>query len=400
MITLLAKLFIREDLPEAEMRTAYGKIGGTAGIILNVFLFGFKLFAGLVSGSISITADAMNNLSDSGSAIVTLVGFKMAAEEPDPEHPFGHGRIEYIAGFIVSLLILVMAVELIRDSIGRIIHPEEITFSWLVIGILIVTILVKCYMAFYNHRIGKLINSATVRAAAVDSISDCVATTVVIVVTIISHLTGIIWLDGIAGLAVGCFILKAGFQSAMDTINPLLGVAPDPEFVKQIRMVMHRQDKRITGIHDLIIHDYGPGRRIVSLHAEVPAEGDILELHDIIDNAEKDLEETLHCTATIHMDPIVTDDPRVLKLKTQILTILQEISTTLSMHDFRVVPGPTHTNLVFDVLMPFGFQMEVDELTEEIQRAVVSEIGDRYYCVIHYDTDYSVQMVKQKRGIN
>ncbi|MCR5668003.1 MAG: cation diffusion facilitator family transporter [Lachnospiraceae bacterium] len=397
MITLLAKIFLKEGATEAETRTAYGKICGLAGIILNVFLFAFKLFAGLISGSISIMADAMNNLSDSGSAIVTLVGFKMAAEDPDPEHPFGHGRIEYVSGFIVSLLILVMAVELIRDSVVRIIHPEEIAFSWLIIGILLVTILVKCYMAFYNHRIGNRIKSATIRAAAIDSISDCAATTVVIVATIVSHYTGIVLLDGIAGLAVGLFILKAGFQSAMDTINPLLGVAPDPEFVKQIRMVMHRQDKRITGIHDLIIHDYGPGRRIVSLHAEVPAEGDILELHDIIDNAEKDLEETLHCTATIHMDPIVTDDPRVLKLKTQVLTVLQEISTTLSMHDFRVVPGPTHTNLVFDVLMPFGFSMSEEELTDEIQNTVVTEIGDRYFCVIHYDTDYSVQMVKQKK---
>jgi cation diffusion facilitator family transporter len=396
MITVLKKIFIKPGTSEADQRALYGKICGIAGIILNLFLFVGKILAGLFSGSISIIADAMNNLSDFGSSIVTMVGFRMSEEKPDPEHPFGHGRIEYIAGFIVSTLILIMAFELLKESVGRLIHPRETVFSPVLILILALTILVKCYMAFYNRSIGKKISSPTIQAVAVDSLSDCISTGVVILTTVLTHFTGIPWLDAVGGLFVGVFVLFGGVKSAKETLNPLLGTAPDPEFIKEVRHIMRHQDKRITGIHDLIVHDYGPGRRIVSLHAEVPADGNIIELHDIIDKAERELEDKLHCTATIHMDPIVTDDPRVLKLQEQVRSVLQEISPSLSMHDFRTVPGSEHTNLVFDVLMPFGFELTPEELKNEIQDGVSRTIDGKYHCHIHFDTDYTVETVKRK----
>ncbi|MCR5145183.1 MAG: cation diffusion facilitator family transporter [Lachnospiraceae bacterium] len=389
MITVLKQFFIKDNMTEDERRTAYGTMCGVAGIILNILLFWGKIFAGIISGSISIVADAMNNLSDSGSSLVTLLGFKLAACKPDSEHPFGHGRMEYIAGFIVSLLILIMSFELFKQSVSRIINPQPVEFSWLVIGILLVTILVKCYMAYYNNAVGNAINSPTVKAVVVDSLSDCVSTGVVILVTIITHITGFEYLDGIAGVAVSLFIAYAGIQAAKDTLNPLLGKAPDPEFVDQIKEIMEQADSRITGIHDLIVHDYGPGRRIVSLHAEVPVNGDILELHDAIDNAEKLLETKLNCTATIHMDPIVTDDPEVNALKKAVEDIVKNISPNMSIHDFRTVPGPTHTNLVFDVVKPHNIDMSEVQITDIVQMKINEGRESRYYCVVHYDVDYN-----------
>lgn len=395
MITLLGHIFIKENMTADETRTAYGSICGIAGIVLNILLFLGKIVAGFLSGSISIIADAMNNLSDSGSSIVTLCGFKLAASKPDSEHPFGHGRIEYVAGFIVSILILIMSFELMKDSVLRIIHPEPVEFSWLVIGILFITILVKIYMAYYNNAIGNLIDSPTLKAVVTDSISDCISTTVVIAVTVIQHMTGFVYLDGIAGFAVAIFIANAGIQAARDTLNPLLGNAPDEEFVDNIMEIMEHVDPRISGIHDLMVHDYGPGRRIVSLHAEVPVDGDILELHDAIDNAEKVLEQKLNCMATIHMDPIVTNDPRVNQLKDEMKQYLSEISDRLSMHDFRVVPGATHTNLVFDVLMPFDLEYSEYEITDMLQKRINEGRDKHFYCVIHYDMDFTRKTVKK-----
>lgn len=395
MITLLEHIFIRDNMTADERRTAYGSICGIAGVVLNILLFLGKIIAGFLSGSISIIADAMNNLSDSGSSIVTLCGFKLAASKPDPEHPFGHGRIEYVAGFIVSILILIMSFELMKDSVLRIIHPETVEFSWLVIGILFITILVKIYMAYYNNSIGNLIDSPTLKAVVTDSLSDCVSTTVVIAVTVIQHMTGFVYLDGIAGFAVAIFIANAGIQAARDTLNPLLGNAPDEEFVENIMDIMEHVDPRISGIHDLMVHDYGPGRRIVSLHAEVPVDGDILELHDAIDNAEKVLEQKLNCMATIHMDPIVTNDPRVNQLKDEMKQYLSEISDRLSMHDFRVVPGATHTNLVFDVLMPFDLEYSEYEITDMLQKRINEGRDKHFYCVIHYDMDFTRKTVKK-----
>ena len=384
MITLLSKFFIRKDLSAEQTRTAYGKLCGIVGIFLNLLLFAGKFFAGLISGSIAITADAFNNLSDAGSSVVSLVSFRISEQKPDARHPYGHGRIEYLAGLIISAVIIVMAYELIKDSVGKILHPEATDWSVTILVILIASILVKCYMAFYNSRLGKRYNAAALRATAIDSLSDCVATTVVLICTVLSHVKG--WhIDGFAGLMVGGFILFAGIRAAREVINPLLGEPPEQEYVDSIEHLVLDFDPAILGVHDLMVHDYGPGRRVISLHAEVPAEGDILALHDIIDNLEHRLSEELGCVATIHMDPVVTSDPRVDELKYQIIDILASVSETISMHDFRVVFGPSHTNLIFDIVLPFDFPLPEESLLDDIERLVHERIGRTYFTVIQVD---------------
>ena len=290
MITLLSKLFIRNDLSADARRSAYGKLCGIVGIILNLLLFAGKFFAGLLSGSIAVTADAFNNLSDAGSSVVSLVSFRISEQKPDAKHPYGHGRIEYIAGLIISAVIIIMAYELIKDSVGKIIHPADTEWSLLVVGILVVSILVKLYMAFYNTKLGRRFDAAALRATGIDSLSDCAATTVVLLCTILAHVKG--WrIDGYAGVLVGGFILFAGIRAAREVVGPLLGEPPEREYVDQIEQLVLSFDPNILGVHDLMVHDYGPGRRVISLHAEVPAEGNVLELHDIIDNLEHRLSE-------------------------------------------------------------------------------------------------------------
>ena len=385
MITLLSKLFIKKDMPESSKRSAYGKLCGIAGIILNLLLFAGKLIAGLISSSIAITADAFNNLSDAGSSVVSLVSFRLSEQKPDAEHPYGHGRIEYVAGLIISGVILVMAYELIKESIGKVLHPAATTWSVVVIIILIASICVKCYMAFYNSKIGKKIDSATLRATATDSLSDCLATTAVLIATLLERFFS--WkLDGWFGILVGGFILIAGFKAAKETVDPLLGAPPEPEFVKSVEELVCGFDENILGCHDLIVHDYGPGRRMISIHAEVPAEGDVLALHDIIDNLEHKLSKELSCLATIHMDPVVTKDPHIAELKTQVSDVLASVDPELTMHDFRVVIGPTHTNLIFDIVLPFRLSERSDEIRKQICEEVSARIGATYFCVI--DVDY------------
>lgn len=368
-----------------ETRSAYGKRCGMLGIALNILLFAGKFFAGILSHSIAITADAFNNLSDAGSSVVTLAGFKLAEQKPDADHPFGHGRIEYLSGLAIAGVILLMAFELIKDSIDKIIHPADIEFSYVIVGILVASIVVKCFMAFYNFKISKKINSASLRATGVDSLSDCVSTTVILVATLIAHFTDI-QIDGICGLAVGLLIFWAGINAAKDTLDPLLGQAPDPAFVEQIEtMVMEFDPESIVGVHDLIVHDYGPGRRVISLHAEVPAEGDILQLHDVIDNLETKLRAELGCLTTIHMDPVATKDERVLALKEQCKSIVKSIGDSLSLHDFRVVLGESHNNLIFDVVIPYEFALSDAETTKLIQEKVWEQIGNNYFTVIQVD---------------
>lgn len=386
MITLLAQVFIKEQKDKAKIRQAYGVLCGVVGILLNVMLFLGKFLAGTISNSIAITADAFNNLSDAGSSFVTLIGFKLAGAKPDPEHPFGHGRMEYISGLVVAAAILLMAYELIRDSIHKIIHPEETEFSVLVVLILVVSILVKLYMSFYNRNIGKRIDSAAMRATATDSLSDTCATTVVLIATLVGHYTGF-YIDGWCGALVGLFILYAGINAAKETLDPLLGQPPEEEFVEQINQIVMAHSE-VCGIHDLIVHDYGPGRQMISLHAEVPAEGDILEIHDVIDNVENELRAKLGCDATIHMDPIVTSDEHIGELKATVTDIITGIDEAVSMHDFRVVTGPTHTNLIFDVLVPFKFYISDDEMIMMIQEKVKQRIGKNYYVVIKVDKAY------------
>lgn len=386
MITLLAKIFIKEKEDKAKIRQGYGMLCGIVGILLNILLFAGKFLAGTISNSIAITADAVNNLSDAGSSVVTLIGFRLAGAKPDTRHPFGHGRIEYVSGLVVSAAILLMAYELIRDSIAKILHPGETEFSPLIVLILTVSILVKLYMAFYNNTIGKKLDSAAMRATAMDSLSDTCATTVVLIAALVGHFTDL-YIDGYCGVLVGIFILYAGINAAKETLNPLLGQAPEKEFVEQIEQIV-LSHQEICGIHDLIVHDYGPGRQMISLHAEVPSEGNILEIHDVIDNVEKELRVKLGCDATIHMDPIVTSDEHIGELKTTVYAIVKEIDEVITMHDFRVVTGPTHTNLIFDIMVPFKFRISDEELIRMIQKKVKEKLGDTNFAVINVDKAY------------
>nr|WP_300838260.1 cation diffusion facilitator family transporter [uncultured Acetatifactor sp.] len=384
MVSLLARFFIKNqnDAKDPAARQAYGILCGAVGIFLNLCLFAGKFLAGTLSNSIAITADAFNNLSDAGSSIITLIGFKMAGQKPDPSHPFGHGRIEYISGLLVSVIILLMGAELLKSSVSKILRPEEMVFSPVVLGILLCSILVKCYMFLYNRKLGKRLDSAAMLATATDSLSDMLATSVVLAATLIGHFTSLT-IDGWCGVLVGLFICYAGFGAAKDTISPLLGQAPDKEFVRQINdIVMSYSD--VLGIHDLIVHNYGPGRVLISLHAEVPADGELLALHDTIDTIEHELRNTLHCHAVIHMDPVCTGDEQTMRLKALVTGYLKEISSAVSMHDFRIVAGPTHTNLIFDVAVPYDFPLPDNELSEKI-KARIRQDNPSYFAVIDID---------------
>ena len=387
MISLLARFFCKsEGRTPAQLRTAYGVLCGTVGIVLNLLLFLGKFFAGTVSGSIAITADAFNNLSDAGSSVVTLLGFRIAAKTSDPGHPFGHGRAEYLSGLAVSMLILLMGVELAKESLGKILHPTLVDFSWLAAGILAASICVKLYMAVYNRSIGQKLNAPALLAAAADSLSDCVSTAAVLIATLIGHFFGIP-IDGWVGILVALFILKGGVDAAKDTIDPLLGTPPTPEFVQEIeRLVMAH--KEILGIHDLVVHDYGPGRVMISLHAEVPASGSVMELHDTIDNLEQELHRKLGCEAVIHMDPLADDDGATAAVREQVAELVKCIDPAIAIHDFRMVPGPTHTNLIFDVVAPLAFRLSDQEVAQQV-RALVQSLDSRYIAVVHVEHAYT-----------
>ncbi len=387
MVTFLTKIFIKnyDNTDSPSVRQAYGMLCGSVGILLNIFLFAGKFLAGFISHSIAITADAFNNLSDAASSVITLIGFKMAGQKPDPDHPFGHGRIEYLTGALVSLAIVVMGVELIKSSFTKILHPQEVLFSPIILLILFVSIAVKLYMCFYNLKISKKINSAAMKATATDSLSDSLATTAVLFATLFSHFTGLN-IDGYCGILVGIFIFYAGFSAAKETINPLLGKPPEPEFVKSIEeIVLSYED--VLGIHDLIVHDYGPGRIMVSLHAEVPSSGDLLTLHDTIDNIEHRLRSTLHCEAVIHMDPVCIEDKETQDLKEKALQFIHQLSSDLTLHDFRLVKGPTHTNIIFDVVVPFKFTYSDEEIKAYLAKAF-STLDENFYTVIDIDHAY------------
>ena len=382
MIEFLARVFIRgrESLSPSALRQAYGQLCGAVGIGLNLLLFAVKFFAGSVSGSIAITADAFNNLSDAGSSLVTLLGFRLAGRKPDPEHPFGHGRMEYISGLVVSGLILLMGVELGKSSLEKILHPEEVTSSVPVLAILAISIGVKLYMFYYNRAVGKKIHST-----AMGGLSDAVSTAAVLVATLVGQFTGLM-IDGWVGLLVALFILYSAYKSAQDTLSPLLGQTPDPEFVKHIQEIVLSYPE-VQNVHDLIVHDYGPGRVIISLHAEVSASGNLLELHDVIDNIEHRLQKELGCVAVIHMDPIVTDDPETQRLRMAVAEKVKTIDPQLTIHDFRIVPGPTHTNLIFDTVVPYGVKLDRVQVQKRIGE-LVRELGEQYFAVVQIDNSY------------
>ncbi|WP_373219267.1 cation diffusion facilitator family transporter [Ruminococcus sp. 5_1_39BFAA] len=389
MVSFLSRLFIKNptDYQSPDVRQAYGMLCGAVGIGLNILLFIGKWLAGTLSGSIAITADAFNNLSDAGSSIITLIGFKLSGQKPDPEHPFGHGRMEYISGLFVSVAILIMGFELIKSSVEKILHPEAIESSPLILSILILSILTKFYMCFYNRSIGKKINSTAMQATASDSLSDTISTTLVLIATIISQLTGVI-LDGWFGVLVGIFIFYTGITTMKDTMDPLLGKAPEKDLVEHIEQLVIAHPI-VHGIHDLIVHDYGPGRLMISLHAEVSADGDLLTIHDEIDNIEHELQQKLNCSATIHMDPIVTDNEEVNRLHQQVLDMAKALDSRLTIHDFRMVEGNTHTNLIFDVAVPYDCRMTDVEITNMLKQRVRQLPDRRFFAVIQVDRVYS-----------
>ncbi len=388
MITFLASLFIKDskNYKEPSVRQAYGVLSGAVGIGLNILLFFGKWLAGTISGSIAITADAFNNLSDAGSSIITLIGFRLSGQEPDPEHPFGHGRMEYISGLLVSVAILVMGFELIWSSIGKLRSPEPIESSALVFGILIASILVKLYMFFYNHSLSKKIESAAMKATSVDSLSDTVATTLVLIATLISKYMGLL-LDGWFGILVGLFILYTGGSTLKETIDLLLGQPPKQEFIDEVKEIVLGHSM-VHGVHDLIVHDYGPGRVMISLHAEVDVNGDIQDIHEQIDHIEHELQEKLHCSATIHMDPIVTDDKEVLAMKAKVEEMVHFLDESFSMHDFRMVKGSTRTNLIFDVEVPRKTSYTDNEIVNWLKERIHELPGSKYFAVIQIDHEY------------
>lgn len=387
MAGLFIKIFTgRAEKKGEDKRSAYGTACGILGILLNALLFVGKLTAGLISGSVAITADAFNNLADAGSSVVTIFGFRLAAKKPDAEHPFGHGRMEYISGLVVAALILLMGYELTMTSIEKIIAPEKVTLDLISGIILAVSVLVKLYMSAYNKKYGKQISSAAMLATSADCLSDTVSTAVVLVSGIVSTVTENPYIDPICGLLVAFFIFKAGYGAAKETVAPLLGTPPSREFVERIE-ALTLSCPLILGIHDMVVHDYGPGRVMVSLHAEVDHHGDILTIHDAIDNIEILISTELNCETVIHMDPIDVEDEKTAEYKAIIAEITASFDGDIRFHDFRAVHGETHTNLLFDIVIPPDFKGDEKTVVATV-KAKAKERDPHLRCVIKVDRAY------------
>ncbi len=387
MITFLARIFIKnhKNFKLANVREKYGVVTGAVGIVLNVFLCLLKFFAGALVGSIAITADAVNNLLDATSSVITLVGFKLSGKTPDHGHPFGHGRIEYLTGLIVSILVLFTGFEIALTSFEKILSPQNVDYSPIAIIILLLSIAVKLYMAYYNNSIGKKIESKALLATALDSLGDSFATGVVLISAAASLLFGVSF-DGVGGLVIAVFIVFMGIKSAKDILASILGEPPSEQLVEDIKNIV-LENKTILGMHDLIVHDYGPGRKIVTLHAEVDGNGNFLELHELIDNIEYKLSKHLGCETTIHLDPIDIDNSVIAKWKELIGSVVIEINDKLTVHDVRTVPGKSHTNIIFDVVTPKGFKMKDEKLINLIS-SKIDKIDNRYHCIIKVDKSY------------
>ena len=388
MTNFLIKHFIpnASDVKSPAVRQRYGVVSSVVGILCNALLCTAKIAAGLLTGAVSIVTDGINNLSDGGSCVVSLLGFKMAGKPADDKHPFGHGRIEYVAGLIVSFIIVLMGVELAKTSLDKIFHPEEISFSWITPAVLGISILVKLWMCFFNRKMGDKIDSAVLRATAMDSLSDVAATSAVLAGFVIGYWARVN-LDGYLGVLVALFILYTGVSTAKGTLDLLLGEAPDPEFVKQIQQEVLSYPE-IIGVHDLIVHNYGPGHSVVSLHAEVPCDVDILKIHDTIDNEERDLKKKFDCEVVIHMDPIITDDKETNEIHQKLSSIVRLLDSRVTIHDFRMVKGPTHTNLIFDIVVPHQFRLTDDQVVESLRQAVKA-LDARYEIVVNVDKAYT-----------
>ena len=387
MIEFLIRRFVPDwqQVQRTDVRERYGTLAAAVGILSNIFLCIIKGLIGLFSGSIAVTADAVNNLSDAGSSVITLLAFKIAGKPADEEHPYGHARMEYISGMAVSFIIILLGLELMGSSFEKILHPEEVGVSALTYLVLIVSIAVKLWQGMFNRNLGKRISSEALQATAADSLNDVFSTGAVLLSTLVYQFTAIP-IDGWVGMLVAIFITVSGVKLIMETGSPLLGQAPDPQMVRELEEKITAYDG-VIGIHDLQVHNYGPGRVFATVHAEVPANRDILVSHDIIDNIEREVGHEMNLNLVIHMDPVVTDDERLNQLHAQVQQIVVGIDSDLSMHDFRAVFGPTHTNLVFDVVVPPGFSLSDSELSRRIEQQV--QTMGSYFCVITVDHNYA-----------
>ncbi len=387
MTQFLLRCFVRgyENVQDPAVRERYGTLSGAVGVALNLCLSLGKFLAGLATGAVSVTADAFNNLSDAATSVVTLVGFRLAGQKADEDHPYGHGRMEYLAGLAVSAAILLVGVELAKGALEKILHPEAVRFSWLSAAILCASIALKLWMYLFNRELSRRISSAAMAATAADSLSDCVATAAVLLGLLVSHFAQVS-IDGWVGILVAAFVLRAGWEAAKDTIDPLLGQAPDPALVAGIRETVLAHPE-IAGIHDLMVHDYGPGHIMASLHAEVSIDADMAYTHDVIDNVERELGSKYHIIATIHMDPIVTDDEHINSLREEMLSLARQIDPGITLHDFRMTEGPSHTNLIFDLVVPRSCAIPDEEIRREMAR-LAKERDPRYITVVQVDHSF------------
>lgn len=387
MTKFLIQKFIKnpDDINNLKVRRNYGTLSSVVGIICNVFLFILKYIMGTLSGSISVVSDAFNNLSDSAGCMVTLLGYKLASKPADKDHPFGHGRMEYLTALTIAVLILIVAFELFRNSVNKIIHPEKLTFSLIVLISLLVSILIKLWMSFFNAFLGKKINSSVMLATAKDSRTDVIATSATCIAVISSLYTNLP-VDGIMGLVVSLFIFKSGIDIVKDTVDNLLGKPVDSDIVYAIKEMIGESDK-IIGIHDLVVHNYGSGNMIGSLHAEVKSNEDFVFVHDMIDELERRIHKELNILMTIHMDPIETDNEQVNLSLDMIRNIILDIDPCLQIHDFRLVAGDTHTNLIFDIVVPYDCKYNNDDIKELIDKQL-DKMEDNYYTVITFDREY------------
>ena len=388
MTSLLIRLFVRDrdNIGNPRVRARYGTFAGAVGIFVNLILFGAKLLVGLLFSSIAITADAFNNLSDAGSSIVSLISFRISAKPADRAHPFGHARIEYVASLIVSFLVMLIGVQLFRESLDAIRVPVVADFDMIIALVLAGAILAKFWLFFFYRKIGKKIDSSVLRASAFDSLSDTVTTIAVLLASILVRTTGFARLDGITGLAVALFIFIGGIKILRENVNSILGEAPSDALVEQIKTIV-REYPEALGIHDLVVHNYGPGHTMVSLHVEVDSRSDLISLHDVIDQIERQLHEQLSVECTIHMDPILLGDPMVDRLREQVIEEAHTLDTGITIHDFRVVHGTTHTNLIFDMAVPFEVKDSDAELTRRMIDCIHEHLGTTYHAVVTIDRD-------------
>ena len=389
MTQFLIRCFIKrpDDVKDAAVRTAYGNLASLVGMACNILLCIGKLLAGTLFGSIAIMADALNNLSDASSNVVSLIGFRLAAKAPDAEHPYGHARYEYLAGLVVSVTILAIGLSLLKESALKVLHPTPVAFSWLSIGVLAASILVKLWLSGFNRAVGKKINSETLMATAADSRNDVLTTGAVLLSTILCSLTGYGIIDGIMGVGVAAFILWSGWGLVMDTLSPLLGESPSEDLVEHIEQTVMGYPG-VLGVHDLMVHDYGPGHQFASIHVELPAEQDPLEAHDLIDNIERDFMKNDHLMVTIHYDPIVTSDAAVGVLRSRLTEKLRQLDPALSLHDLRIVPGKTHTNVLFDLVLPAGYAGDKVELLTQMEQFIKAQ-DPAYNCIIKLEQSYT-----------